>query len=214
MPNSIEEKARELLAAEYERCVGEGPYPTYARLARKGFGSFTLCSIRAIVAALSPNMDHAVGGVDPDLGAIESGHVCKHEVRWPHACQPCDEASWQNSRSERSIVPPPVNQDAVREALESAEKLIDDMSRFVGQMNLRDYGLFNEAPIKIRKVLRALATPPLDNTGLDAATVERCAQVAEEFFPGGYLWDRDVDACDASRVIATAIRVLASGDRS
>jgi hypothetical protein len=36
------------------------------------------------------------------------------------------------------------------EAAEAAEKLIDDMSRFVGQMALKDYALFNEAPILLR----------------------------------------------------------------
>ena len=30
-----------------------------------------------------------------DLGNLERGHVCKHGVRWPHACQPCDDAAWQ-----------------------------------------------------------------------------------------------------------------------
>lgn len=43
---------RELLAIEYERSVYlGGPYPSYAQLARKGKGEFTLCSIRAIAAA-------------------------------------------------------------------------------------------------------------------------------------------------------------------
>jgi len=32
--------------------------------------------------------------IDPDLGSIERGHICKHGVRWPHACQPCDDAAW------------------------------------------------------------------------------------------------------------------------
>ncbi len=46
---------RELLAKEYERqdipYPAEGPYPTYAKLAREGKGSFTMCSLRAIAAA-------------------------------------------------------------------------------------------------------------------------------------------------------------------
>jgi len=25
---------------------------------------------------------------------IERGHVCEHGIRWPHACQPCDDAAW------------------------------------------------------------------------------------------------------------------------
>ena len=32
---------------------------------------------------------------DPDLGRIGRGHVCKHGVRWPHPCQPCDDAAWE-----------------------------------------------------------------------------------------------------------------------
>lgn len=32
--------------------------------------------------------------VDFDHGRIGPGHVCKHRVRWPHACSPCDEAAW------------------------------------------------------------------------------------------------------------------------
>jgi hypothetical protein len=48
-----EGKARELLAQAYEEQIGEGPYPSYARLAREGSGDFTLCSIRAIQRALS-----------------------------------------------------------------------------------------------------------------------------------------------------------------
>lgn len=50
-----EAAAREILAEEYERLgVGEGPYPTYAQLARTGTGSFTMCSIRAVQRALQP----------------------------------------------------------------------------------------------------------------------------------------------------------------
>lgn len=32
--------------------------------------------------------------MDPDLGKISPGHACKHGIRWPHACQPCDDAAW------------------------------------------------------------------------------------------------------------------------
>lgn len=49
----FERMARELLAVEYERSIGEGPYPTYAELARSGSGDFTLCSIRAVQAAFA-----------------------------------------------------------------------------------------------------------------------------------------------------------------
>lgn len=36
--------------------------------------------------------------------------------------------------------------------------LIDDMSRFAGQMALNNYQRFNEAPIKARRAIAALAT--------------------------------------------------------
>jgi len=48
----IEQEARELLAAAYEERVGEGPYPSYAKIARSGSGDFTKCAIRAVKAAL------------------------------------------------------------------------------------------------------------------------------------------------------------------
>ena len=31
---------------------------------------------------------------DPDHGRIGPGHVCKHGIRWPHPCQPCDDAAY------------------------------------------------------------------------------------------------------------------------
>lgn len=40
----------------------------------------------------------AAPGSDPDHGRIGPGHVCKHGVRWPHACQPCDEAAWEEHK--------------------------------------------------------------------------------------------------------------------
>lgn len=43
---------------------------------------------------------------DPDLGKIGPGHVCKHGVRWPHACVPCDEAAWAMEKSRREHSPP------------------------------------------------------------------------------------------------------------
>lgn len=41
----------------------------------------------------------------------------------------------------------------LRDALAQCLSLIDDMSRFVGQMALRDYLLLNEAPINARTAL-------------------------------------------------------------
>lgn len=41
-------------------------------------------------------------------------------------------------------------------ALADCLRLIDDMSRFIGVMALKDYALFNEAPIKARRALRKI----------------------------------------------------------
>lgn len=49
----------------------------------------------------------------------------------------------------RLIAAAPDGLDAARMAL----ALIEDMSRFVGQMSLRDYALFNEAPIALRRFI-------------------------------------------------------------
>lgn len=46
----IERKARELLAAEYAKAG----YSSYEKLAMSGRGEFTLCSIRALITALTP----------------------------------------------------------------------------------------------------------------------------------------------------------------
>lgn len=46
---TIEQRARELLAIEYER---GGQYPSYADMARTASGAFTQCAIRAVKAAL------------------------------------------------------------------------------------------------------------------------------------------------------------------
>jgi hypothetical protein len=42
-------------------------------------------------------------------------------------------------------------------ALRDCLKLIEDMSRFIGVMALKDYALFNEAPIKARAALAKAA---------------------------------------------------------
>jgi hypothetical protein len=31
---------------------------------------------------------------DPDLLNIKEGHVCKHNIRWPHRCDICDDKSY------------------------------------------------------------------------------------------------------------------------
>jgi len=44
------------------------------------------------------------------------------------------------------------------EACQAAEKLIDDMARFIGQMSLRDYAAFNDVPIKLRRAIARTST--------------------------------------------------------
>lgn len=48
----VTELARKLLAEEYLKGGNDGQYPSYAELALKGNGAFTLCSLRAIQRAL------------------------------------------------------------------------------------------------------------------------------------------------------------------
>ncbi len=43
------------------------------------------------------------------------------------------------------------------DALQDCLKLIEDMSRFVGNMALRDYKLFNDAPIKAQSAIKVLS---------------------------------------------------------
>ena len=47
----VTQEDRELLAQAYEESSREGPYPSYATLARIGDGAFTMCSLRAIARA-------------------------------------------------------------------------------------------------------------------------------------------------------------------
>ena len=53
MPDNtiITEADRKLLADAYLEGGWEGAYPTYAEIAMKGNGAFTLCSLRAIARA-------------------------------------------------------------------------------------------------------------------------------------------------------------------
>ena len=55
----ISEKARTLLAEEYER---HGKYPTYAQQAMTSDAEFTMCSLRAIERALGDAPQPPVGG--------------------------------------------------------------------------------------------------------------------------------------------------------
>lgn len=60
----LEKQAREILALEYERGGpgGHGNYPAYADMARRGDGAFTMCSIRAVMAALALTATLREGG--------------------------------------------------------------------------------------------------------------------------------------------------------
>lgn len=101
----------------------------------------------------------------------------------------------------------------VRDAIIDLLKRIDD-------------GEFASLDDRADAILAALATPPLVNTvGLDAGTVERCAQVAEasataarkrrdSYAIGSALWLEWDGRRARSDDIATTIRALTSGDRS
>lgn len=63
----------------------------------------------------------------------------------------------------------------IEAAARDAERLIDDMTRFAGQMALRDYALLNEVPARLRELIgwaaacRAeIAGTPLSGAGGDA----------------------------------------------
>lgn len=80
----LEAKAREILAQEYDIGGGEGPYPTYAALARNGSGAFTICSIRAVQKALSatapvgePGKAFLYLGQDGKLGTTDGERLKK-----------------------------------------------------------------------------------------------------------------------------------------
>jgi hypothetical protein len=38
---------------------------------------------------------------DPDTGKISEGHICKHDIRWPHRCDPCAELAWERRQLEK-----------------------------------------------------------------------------------------------------------------
>lgn len=80
--SSLEARAREMLAAEYEAFVGEGPYPSYAQLARTGTGSFTLCSIRAVAKALASTPSPDPAGAGGDLGELERLSAGVNSAEW------------------------------------------------------------------------------------------------------------------------------------
>lgn len=78
--DTITERDRELLALEYERGQGDGPYPTYANLARKGSGAFTLCSLRAIARARAEGF--AQGAAAAEMPRETPGcPVCERDSR-------------------------------------------------------------------------------------------------------------------------------------
>lgn len=109
--------------------------------------------MRALVEEFCLAMEYAAGcdeGVDEDTAASEI-------MSWAGAPM-----SVAYTKARAALTPSPLTDapDAVREALEKCIALIDDMSRFVGQMSLRDYQLFNEAPLAARKALKSLTTPP------------------------------------------------------
>jgi len=60
-PQDVWEAACEGLAVEYEATDRAGPYPTYAGMARRAYGDFTLCSIFAIARAILTERERCAG---------------------------------------------------------------------------------------------------------------------------------------------------------
>jgi hypothetical protein len=64
-------------------------------------------NIKAAPDALSPDLvadfiawlDRDVAPRVDDLGPIARGHICAHDVRWPHSCAPCDDAAWDKAQN-------------------------------------------------------------------------------------------------------------------
>jgi hypothetical protein len=46
--------------------------------------------LKGVRADLEKGLALSYAVLDPDLGRIKPGHVCKHGIRWPHACDECD----------------------------------------------------------------------------------------------------------------------------
>lgn len=55
---------------------------------------------------------------------IERGHVCEHGIRWPHACQPCDDAAW-NQRNNASALLDEI--EGLRRERDEARKIVQDI---------------------------------------------------------------------------------------
>lgn len=66
---------------------GDAWWPDNVPFPANSLSTIKIGDLRRIRAALR--------NVDPDLGKIGPGHVCKHGIRWPHACTDCDEAAWK-----------------------------------------------------------------------------------------------------------------------
>jgi hypothetical protein len=102
---ALETEARELLAKEYDTGSGEGPYPSYASLARdpSHTGAFTMCAIRAIKAALRGNQsdggveghaEFASGGKSRAMEATDHRESCAETLGDPEAlCSNSPEAT-------------------------------------------------------------------------------------------------------------------------
>lgn len=64
-------------------------------------------ALRKIEMALDciPASVDAINPADPDLGPIKEGHTCKHGVRWPHYCQPCEDDNWKLEQERIALHP-------------------------------------------------------------------------------------------------------------
>ena len=60
-----------------------------------------LGAFKSVRADLAKGLKMGTLALDPDLGNIKPGHICKHGVRWPHACDECDAAALDLRRNGR-----------------------------------------------------------------------------------------------------------------
>lgn len=81
---------------------------------------------------------------DPDLGEIKPGHVCKHGIRWPHPCQPCDDLSYmthiQESIAKQPIDPSEGNSKLAEESLTLVKKVFVKLNKPNGVLFRREDG--------------------------------------------------------------------------
>lgn len=120
----------------------------------------------------------AVADRDPDHGKIGSGHICKHGVRWPHPCEPCDDAVWEHQKGEDSLKEADRLTDWVRRAMRFIDLCdadaggYDELHEDAEQLTVEGYSRFGLDPDDPGTCIAALEyrnlaalSPPPDSRG-------------------------------------------------